>query len=247
MIATSPCRVAGAGTSRRVHRIEPATLPCLEAAAAAMPPRLRLAVLLAAWCALRSGELRELRRKDIDLRNGIIKVRRGVTVADGQKIIGTPKSEAGVRDVAIPPHLLPVVKAHINEHAQWGRDGLLFPSSDGTPMPASSLAWHWDKARKAAGRPDLRFHDLRHAGAVLAAATGATLAELMARLGYSTPAAAMKYQHAAWGRDAEIAARLSELAGGSGHSRVTSLDPGRFPLTSTIDKSCEGEEATSTT
>jgi hypothetical protein len=36
---------------------------------------------------------------------------------------------------------------------------------------------------------------------VLAAATGATLAELMARLGHSTPAAAMRYQHAAQGRD----------------------------------------------
>ena len=34
-------------------------------------------------------------------------------------------------------------------------------------------------ARKAAGWPDLRFHDLRHTGAVLAAQTGATLAELM--------------------------------------------------------------------
>ena len=43
-------------------------------------------------------------------------------------------------------------------------------------------------ARAKAGRPDLRFHDLRHTGAVLAAATGATLAELMARLGHSTPA-----------------------------------------------------------
>ena len=37
-------------------------------------------------------------------------------------------------------------------------------------------------ARKAAGRPDLRFHDLQHTGAVLAAQTGATLAELMGRL-----------------------------------------------------------------
>ena len=44
-------------------------------------------------------------------------------------------------------------------------------------------------------------HDLRHGGAVLAAQTGATLAELMARLGHSTPQAALGYQHAAQGRD----------------------------------------------
>ncbi|HWT50008.1 MAG TPA: site-specific integrase, partial [Mycobacterium sp.] len=59
---------------------------------------------------------------------------------------------------------------------------------------------------------DLRWHDLRHSGAVLAAATGATLAELMARLGHSTPAAAMRYQHASAARGREIAALLSKLA-----------------------------------
>jgi hypothetical protein len=49
---------------------------------------------------------------------------------------------------------------------------------------------------------------------VLAAATGATLAELMARLGHSTAGAALRYQHAAEDRDKAIAAALSELAAG---------------------------------
>ncbi|MFC7359482.1 tyrosine-type recombinase/integrase [Nocardioides astragali] len=68
------------------------------------------------------------------------------------------------------------------------------------------------KAREQAGRPDLRFHDLRHTGAVLAASTGATLAELMARLGHSTAGAALRYQHAAKNRDKVIAEALSNLA-----------------------------------
>jgi hypothetical protein len=50
---------------------------------------------------------------------------------------------------------------------------------------------------------------------VLAAATGATLAELMARLGHSTAGAALRYQHAAAERDKVIAAALSKLAGGT--------------------------------
>jgi hypothetical protein len=50
---------------------------------------------------------------------------------------------------------------------------------------------------------------------VLAAATGATLAELMARLGHSTVSAAMRYQHAAADRDKAIAEALSKLAGGT--------------------------------
>lgn len=208
---TSPCRVRGAGSAKRVKRIEPATLPELEVLAAAMPDRLRMMVLLAAWCAFRYGELTELRRRDVDLTNGVIHVRRGVTRVDGQVIVGDPKSEAGKRAVAVPPHLLPALRSHLATHAAWGRDGLLFPGTDGQHLPHSSLTWHFSRARAAAGRPDLRFHDLRHTGAVLAASTGATLAELMARLGHSTPAAALRYQHASQGRDAAIARALSAL------------------------------------
>ena len=82
------------------------------------------------------------------------------------------------------------------------------------PLDTPDLPNGWCyPAREAARRPDLRFHDLRHTQAVLAAATGATLAELMARLGHSTPGAAMRYQHAPADRDRVIAAALSDLAG----------------------------------
>ncbi|MCL4368328.1 MAG: AAA family ATPase [Actinobacteria bacterium] len=70
------------------------------------------------------------------------------------------------------------------------------------------------EARRVAGRDDLNFHALRHTGATLAAQTGATLAELMGRLGHSTPGAAMRYQHAAKERDQEIARKLSAMVEG---------------------------------
>jgi integrase len=214
LIAASPCVIRGAGTSHRSVKIRPASLDELQRAAAAMPEQYQLLVLLAAWTALRFGELSELRRKDIDVKDQVIRVRRGVTFVDGKPIVGPPKSDAGKRDVAIPPHLLPAIKAHLKQHAQWGKDGLVFPSPRGAHLTSGTLYEHWWPAREAAGRPDLRFHDLRHTGAVLAAQTGATLAELMGRLGHSTPAAALRYQHAAQGRDAIIAAKLSELANG---------------------------------
>ena len=124
------------------------------------------------------------------------------------------KSDAGVRDVAIPPHLLPVVKAHLLDYVGRDRGALLFPAaSDGDAhMAPSTLYKVCNPAWKAAGREDLRLHGPRHTGAVLAAQTGATLAGLMGRLGHSTPSAAMRYQHAAADRDTEIAKRLSELA-----------------------------------
>jgi integrase len=61
------------------------------------------------------------------------------------------------------------------------------------------------------GRPDLRFHDLCHTGATMAAQAGATMRELMDRLGHSTPQAALIYQHAAADHQAAVAARLSEM------------------------------------
>ncbi len=209
IIETNPCLVRGGGTVSRKIKPQPATLEQLAIATAAMPERMRLMVPLSAWCALRFGELVELRRSDIDVAGSVIRIRRAAVRVGGNWVVGDPKSEAGARDVAIPPHLMDTVKEHLEP---LRRDDLLFPAVSGGHMQPSTLYRHWYKARDAAGRPDLRWHDLRHSGAVMAAMTGATLAELMARLGHSSPQAAMRYQHAAQGRDREIAAALSRLA-----------------------------------
>ncbi len=100
-----------------MHKIKPLTLAELEALVTAMPERYRPMTLLAAWCALRFGELTELRRRDIDLKNGVIHVCRGVAWVDGKPVIGTPKSAAGIRDVAIPPHLIPMLRDYLAGHA----------------------------------------------------------------------------------------------------------------------------------
>jgi integrase len=171
---------------------------------------------MAAWLAMRFGELSELRRKDVDLDDEVVRVRRAVICAgDGFKV-ATPKSDAGTRDIAIPPHLLPVIERHLADHVAKGQNALLFPSVGDAERHLSPSAMHriFSKAKAKAKRDDLRVHDLRHSGAVLAAATGASLAELMARLGHSTPQAALRYQHAAQGRDKQIAALLSKIATG---------------------------------
>ena len=175
-------------------------------------------VLLASWCALRFGELTELRRRDAvldpDKGRGVIRVERAVVRVDDGFAITTPKSDAGTRDVAVPPHLVPVIAQHLAAHVAVDDDSLLFPAEHGGHLAPSTLYRHFYKARETAGRPDLRFHDLRHSGAVLAAQTGATLAELMSRLGHSTPGAAMRYQHAAAERDQAIAEALSRFVDG---------------------------------
>ncbi|WP_338892562.1 site-specific integrase [Rhodococcus sovatensis] len=210
-IPNNPAHIRGAGSAKRVHKIRPATLPELATLTEAMPEQYRTMILLASWCAMRFGELTELRRKDVDLKDEVVRIRRAVVRVDGQFVVGDPKSEAGSRDVAIPPHLVPVIAAHLKDHVGPGKDALLFPAVNGGHLQPSTLYRRFYTARAKAGRDDLRFHDLRHSGAVLAAATGASLAELMGRLGHSTPAAALRYQHVAGGRDKAIAAALSAL------------------------------------
>lgn len=222
-IRTNPVHIRGAGSVERSHEIRPASLPELATITEAVPDRYRLMVELAAWCALRFGELTELRRGDIDVKRGVIVVRRGVVNVQRKQADGTkkgefiekgPKSAAGKRDVTIPPHVMPRVRSHLLEHTSPGADGLLFPAAlDPTKhMRQSALARVYYPAREAAGRADLRFHDLRHTGLTYAAQMGATIAELMKRAGHSSSAVAMRYQHATPERDAEIAAKLSALA-----------------------------------
>jgi integrase len=217
LITANPCRIEGAGQAEPAGDTEPepATLAQLEAIVRAMPERCRLMVLLAAWCALRFGELAELRRTDIDVKHAVVRVRRGVIRGEGGRSVKDPKSRAGKRGVSIPPHLMPAVEDHLRDHVAPARDALLFPSRAGVQLSPASLYAMYYPARKAAGRPDLRFHDLRHTGATLAAHGGATLKELMARLGHSTVSAAMRYQHVAAGRDKVIAASLSDMATGT--------------------------------
>jgi integrase len=207
LIEASPVHIRGAGYRPKRRRLEPATIEELDTIVEHMPDKWKLMILLASWCALRYGEIAELRRKDIKLRHingrwtGVIQVRRGVVFIKGDIRVEPPKSEAGIRDVAIPPHLIPLVKDHLETHAAPGQEGLLFPSDIKRQQWPSTVTGYFKTAADVAGRSDLRFHDLRHTGAVMAAQQGATLADLQARLGHSTANAALLYQHTAKGRD----------------------------------------------
>ena len=130
----NPARVRGAGTTTRARKMKPATVGELETMASAMPERHQLMVLLGAWCALRFGELAELRRDDIDTKAGLIRIRRGVVRTKTGPVVKTPKTEAGVRDVSIPPHIIPAVREHLLKFTAQGKSGLLFPNADGNHL-----------------------------------------------------------------------------------------------------------------
>jgi integrase len=66
-------------------------------------------------------------------------------------------------------------------------------------------------AVEVAGVADVHFHDLRHSGTTWAASRGASLRELIRRMGHASSNAALRYQHATSDRDRAIADALDRL------------------------------------
>ncbi len=221
LIGRNPCIIRKAGSE-----VAP-TRPLLQerevwALADAVPPRYEALVWLAAGTALRSAELSALRRCDVDLQRRELRVARAyVEPVRSPAYFGPPKSDAGVRTVALPQVIVPVLEEHLDRWAEAGPEGLLFTSEKGGPLSRHNRKW-WRAAVLQAGLdPRTHLHDLRHAGLTLAAQSGATLRELMALAGHSSPRAALIYQHAAADRAAAVAAAMSERLSARPHSRRT--------------------------
>lgn len=229
-LPSNPCTIKGAGQSKRQRpELVTPTLDQLSAMVKATPAHYRMMVQLAAWCALRYGEVVELRRGDVAEDGSVIDVRRGATFRDGKWWVRQPKADSAGR-LAVPPHLRADLLAHLRSHGQPGPDGLLFPSARGRVrkgecgcgylpctgghlQESSAQSW-WRKARAAGKRPDLHFHDLRHFGLTMYAQTGAGVPEIMARGRHKSVAAAQRYWHVAQGRQDELVANLSALVTG---------------------------------
>jgi integrase len=169
--------------------------------------RYRALVLLATFASLRWGEVTALRRCDIDLDAGTVRVRAAYAErSTGELILGPPKSKAGRRIVGIPRVILPELRRHLAAFARPDPSALAFPGAKGGPLRRGNFnrSAAWPQAVAAIGAPGLHFHDLRHTGNTFAAASGAGLRDLMARMGHDSERAAMIYQHEARGADQAI-------------------------------------------
>jgi integrase len=100
---------------------------------------------------------------------------------------------------------------HLERFVDPEPDSLVFVGPKGGRLRRSNFRDIWIKARDEAGLPDLHLHDLRHTGNTMAASTGASLRELMERMGHTSTRAALIYQHATRERDEAIAAAMGEV------------------------------------
>jgi integrase len=210
LIRRNPCRIKGAGQEDSPERpVVP--LATLVELLDHVPARYRALLLLATFASLRFGELAALRRGDIDLESRTIRVVRSMAqMNDGTLIDDEPKSRAGRRVVSVPLEIVPELRWHLERFVLDSEDGLVFVGPKGGRLRRSNFRDLWIKACDEVRLSGVHLHDLRHTGNTLAAATGASLRELMERMGHSSTRAAMIYQHATRERDDAIAAAMGQ-------------------------------------
>jgi integrase len=209
LITANPCTIEGAGQVKSAERT-PATVDQVAAIADAMPDDLAAAVHLAAWSGLRFGELFALARKHVDPGARSVKVERAL---DRNRNFGPPKTASSLRTVYLPAFVGEILAAHMARYTGPEPDALIFTAATGSPVRQAHVHKHFTRATAAIGRPDLRWHDLRHTGATLAYGAGGTVRDVQHRLGHSTVRAAMIYAHAADDGDRRLADRLDQVYG----------------------------------
>ncbi|MEJ6018721.1 tyrosine-type recombinase/integrase [Corynebacterium sp. H113] len=210
LIDANPCQIPKAGKSPKPKTKQLLTDEEVQKIVDSMDERYRMALIIADHCSMRLGEWTELRRRDLEISEAGVRihVQRGVSFIGGEAIIGDPKTEAGNRWITVHPDLVKPLLEHIDAYAQDGDDGLIFTNKLGGQIKHSGFREMLAQHSLAEIGRRVSPHDFRHHGATNFLRYGATVRDVMARVGHTTATMAMHYQHATQQRDAELAARM---------------------------------------
>lgn len=146
---------------------------------AALAERDRALWATALYAGLRRGELRALRWEDIDLRAGVIHVRRSMDIRGP---IIAPKSAAGIRTVPIAK----VLRVYLNEHRLRNESSQYVFGAADRPFEPTSTAERARKAWVAAKLNPIGLHDARHVAASVLIAAGVNVKALSTYMGHSS-------------------------------------------------------------
>src|SRR6266498_5576753 len=191
----------------------------LDRLAEAIKPRYRALVLVAALTGMRWGELAALRwddlRLDASLHDGAVsgpgRVRIARALSDphrsGRGVEKGPKTEAGIRTIALDQETVDVLRAH-RELVGGGAFARIFTTTggsrgDGGTLSSSNFARVWKRALRKAELAHLwpeygglRFHDLRHTHATWLIAQRVPMIAVAGRLGHANAVVTMMvYAH----------------------------------------------------
>ncbi|MGO9780046.1 MAG: tyrosine-type recombinase/integrase [Streptosporangiaceae bacterium] len=169
---------------RVLEPLEPAAVLAL---ADALPPRLRVALALAAGAGLRFGEATGLTVPRVDF------LRRRVQVLEQAQngALAPLKTKASRRTVPVGEWVLQEVSAHMQRYGP-GPGQLVMSNAAGRVVQRNAFGESWRAAVEAAGLPrGTRYHDLRHFFASALIAANLNPKVIQARLGHATIAETM--------------------------------------------------------
>jgi integrase len=195
---------------RKAKQIQPPTPAEVQHLLTKADPAARRPITLAASCGLRRGEIFGLQWADIDFEQRLIRVRR--SNRDG--VLGPTKTEAGERLVPMFGSSRLALLEH-RAHSRYTEPAdFVFTNADGeAELPNTWIRREFYPARKAAGLPDLRFHDLRHFAVSQLIAQGADILQVARVAGHADPSITLRvYSHLMAAGLAEAAARYDPLA-----------------------------------
>lgn len=178
--------------------------------------RLHAAFHLLLSLGLRIGELLALRWDDLD--GNRLRVQRTLTVDGGTVGFGPPKTRNSTRDVYLSDDILAKLEAHRSmqdgERAitpRWSDEGLIFPSSVGSPLRPENFWRVYKRLVKVAGVPQVRVHDLRHTYITMARDAGLDAEVIANRVGHDVRMTMAVYSKVTEERKRKAALSLDEL------------------------------------
>lgn len=153
---------------------------------------------VALFTGIREGEVLGLLWERVDFKHGIITVdkqlQRGIGEDKGFRLVSTKNGKG--RTISPAKAILDVLKLHHATQAQqrliagdaWEDRGFVFTDALGRPLTKLTVYRAFKRVAAAIGRPDARFHDLRHSYAVAAIRSGDDIKTVQGNLGHATAA-----------------------------------------------------------
>lgn len=113
----------------------------------------------------------------------------------GRRLWRVSRTKSGRnRHVPLSDAAIQVLAQQQREQAHSGDSAFVFPNPR-TGKPFVSVFYSWDSARRRAGLPDLRVHDLRHSFASFLVNAGRSLYEVQELLGHADTRTTSRYAH----------------------------------------------------
>lgn len=178
---------------------------------------------VALFTGMREGEICGLAWNAVDFRAGTITVRQQLQrekKKGGCHYIAVTKNDR-TRTVTAAPYVMGILreifaeqkKKHLACGLAWRNEwNLVFTRPDGSFIPPQTALNHFKKIAERIGRPDARFHDLRHTYAVTALQEGDSVKTVQENLGHATASFTLDvYGHVSDKMKAESAARMEKF------------------------------------